>query len=88
MADGYRPEVDGGTTSNIIYGSVVVNLYTKFGDPWTSSSFSAKIVFFFQNGVLLRLCYVCPTGSVRGERLRTDIGASTRKTDVKNNDKL
>ena len=46
MADGYRLEVAGGTNSSIIYESVVLNLYTKFGDPRTSSSFSAKIFFF------------------------------------------
>ena len=46
MAHVYRPEVAGGTTSGIIYESVVVNLCTKFGDPRTSSSFLAKIFFF------------------------------------------
>ena len=53
MAGGCRPEVAGGTNSSIIYESVVLNLCTKFGDPRTSSLFSAKI-FFFQNGVSCR----------------------------------
>ena len=53
MADGYRPEVAGGTNSSIFYESVVLNLCTKFGEPRTSSSFSAKN-FFFKNGVCCR----------------------------------
>ena len=52
MVEGYRPEEAGGTNSSIIYESVVLNLCTKFGDPRTSSSFSAN--FFFQNGVCCR----------------------------------
>ena len=46
MADYCRPEVAGGTISGIVYESVAVNLCTKFGDPRTSSSFSAKIFCF------------------------------------------
>ena len=46
MADGYRPEVAGGTTSGKFCESVVVNLCIKFGDPRTSSSFLAKNIFF------------------------------------------
>ena len=53
MADGYRPEVAGGTTSGKFCESVVVNLCIKFGDPRTSSSFLAKNIFF-QNGVCCR----------------------------------
>ena len=67
MADGCRPKVAGGTNSSIIYESVVLNLHTKYGDPRTSSSFSAKI-FVFQNGVCCRkevvndvmFCGLCP----------------------------
>ena len=58
MADGYRPEVAGGTTSGIFRESVVVNLCVKFGDPRTSSSFLAKNIFF-QNGTR-RLCFENP----------------------------
>ena len=52
MTDGCRPQVAGGTNSSIRYVSVGLNLFTKFGDPRTSSSFSAKI--FFQNDVCCR----------------------------------
>jgi len=54
MADGYRPEVAGVTTSGKFCVSVVVNLSFKFGDPRISScSFLTKNIFF-QHGVCCR----------------------------------